>query len=180
MFSIFRRQDATPPEGRIDIQELSLDLDFDVERELSIESDFEQRHDFPTAQPPALVEAAKPAPLPPGVIQGSLHRQAEDEIRRDEILRGQRWSDEDRALLVQQRLRELEEFDSLVDAEIELDRLRLEVESSREERTERRHAEMLEAIEQGQPSERLVNFVRAHPILAGFITTGFLGGRKKP
>jgi hypothetical protein len=39
---------------------------------------------------------------------------------------------------------------------------------------------MLEAIEQGPPSERLLNFVRAHPILAGFIATGFLGGGKKP
>jgi hypothetical protein len=176
MFSIFRRQGAAALEERIDIREISLDL----EQELAVESDFEQEAGFPAAQPAALVDAVEPAPRPPGVIQGSLHRQAEDEIRRDEILRGQRWSDEDRALLVRQRLRELEELDRLADAQIELERLKLEMEWRREERAERRHAEMLEALAQDPPSERLLDFVRAHPILTGFIATSFLGGRKKP
>ena len=97
------------------------------------------------------------------------------DIRSDEVRRGQRWPVAERRLLIEQRIRELEDLDRWVEASIELHRVQLEVDFRDRDVAAERHRELIETVERGNVVAKVVDLAKAHPFLAGLIGAGILG-----
>lgn len=106
-------------------------------------------------------------------------QQAEIDIRCDEARRGERWPDAERRLLVEQRIRQLEDLDRWVEASVELHRLQLEVAFQDRRLAATRHQELVDTVERGNVVAKVGDFAMAHPFLTGFFGASLLGKFRK-
>lgn len=96
-------------------------------------------------------------------------QQAAIDIGCDEARRGQRFPEAERRLLIDQRIRDLEELDRWVEASVTLHRLQLELAFHDHDLAAERHRELIDTIERGNVVAKMVDFGQRHPFLAGFL-----------
>lgn len=107
---------------------------------------------------------------------------AASDIHHDEVLRGQRWSDGGRKVLIERRVRELEVLDQWVSDSVAIHRMQLEAEFRDREIAAERHQELIDTVERGNVVAKAVDFATAHPFMTALFGSALLstlrGGRR--